>query len=134
MAYKDGTDLILGLMEGQTFKPFGHSDSCKISDSTETGERKTKEARTGKFKEKYIKSALEKEYAIDNLGILALHTRISERQTLDHEVTVSEVKDIIDDAIYYAEKRTLAHFVDVIVNKRYDENDMVILREKDFMH
>ncbi len=78
--------------------------------------------------------ALEKEYAIDNLGILALHTRISERQTLDHEVTVSEVKDIVDDAIYFAEKRTVGHFVDVIVNKRYDENDMVILREKDFMH
>ncbi|SFQ21805.1 hypothetical protein SAMN04487928_12434 [Butyrivibrio proteoclasticus] len=78
--------------------------------------------------------ALEREYSIDNLGILALHTRISERQTLDHEVTVSEVKDIIDDAIYYAEKRSIAHFVDVIVNKRYDENDMVILREKDFMH
>ena len=78
--------------------------------------------------------ALEKEYSIDNLGILALHTRISERQTLDHDVTVSEVKDIIDDAIYYAEKRSIAHFVDVIVNKRYDENDMIILREKDFMH
>ena len=78
--------------------------------------------------------ALEKEYAIDNLGILALHTRISERQTLDHEVTVAEVKDIVDDAIYYAEKRSIGHFVDVIVNKRYDENDMVILREKDFMH
>ncbi len=78
--------------------------------------------------------AYEKEYAIDNLGILALHTRISERQTLDHEVTVAEVKDIVDDAIYYAEKRTIGHFVDVIVNKRYDENDMVILREKDFMH
>ncbi|SFC83782.1 hypothetical protein [Butyrivibrio sp. YAB3001] len=78
--------------------------------------------------------AYEKEYAIDNLGILALHTRISERQTLDHEVTVAEVKDIIDDAIYYAEKRTVSHFVDVIVHKRYDENDMVILREKDFMH
>ena len=77
--------------------------------------------------------AYEKEYAIDNLGILALHTRISERQTLDHEVTVAEVKDIVDDAIYYAEKRSLAHFVDVLVNKRYDENDMVILREKDFM-
>lgn len=78
--------------------------------------------------------AYEKEYAIDNLGILALHTRISERQTLDHEVTVAEVKDIVDDAIYYAEKRSLGHFVDVIVNKRYDENDMIILREKDFMH
>ena len=78
--------------------------------------------------------ALEKEYAIDNLGILALHTRISERQTLDHDVTVSEVKDIVDDAIYYAEKRSVAHFVDVLVHKRYDENDMIILREKDFMH
>ncbi len=78
--------------------------------------------------------ALEKEYAIDNLGILALHTRISERQTLDHDVTVSEVKDIVDDAIYYAEKRTVGHLVDVLVRKRYDENDMIILREKDFMH
>ena len=78
--------------------------------------------------------AYEKEYAIDNLGILALHTRISERQTLDHEVTVAEVKDIVDDAIYYAEKRSIGHFVDVLVNKRYDENDMIILREKDFMH
>ncbi len=78
--------------------------------------------------------ALEKEYSIDNLGILALHTRISERQTLDHDVTVSEVKDIVDDAIYYAEKRTVGHFVDVLVHKRYDENDMIILREKDFMH
>ena len=78
--------------------------------------------------------ALEKEFSIDNLGILALHTRISERQTLDHEVTVSEVRDIIDDAIYYAEKHSVAHLMDVIVNKRYDENDMIILREKDFMH
>ena len=78
--------------------------------------------------------ALEKEYSIDNLGILALHTRISERQTLDHDVTVSEVKDIVDDAIYFAEKRTVGHFVDVLVHKRYDENDMIILREKDFMH
>ncbi len=78
--------------------------------------------------------ALEKEFAIDNLGILALHTKISERQTLDHEVTVSEVRDIIDDAIYYAEKHSVSHLMDIIVNKRYDENDMIILREKDFMH
>jgi len=78
--------------------------------------------------------ALENEYAIDNLGILALHTKISERQTLDHDVTVSEVRDIVDDAIYYAEKRSVSHFVDIIVNKRFDENDMIILREKDFMH
>ncbi len=78
--------------------------------------------------------ALEKGYAIDNLGILALHTRISERQTLDHDVTVSEVKDIVDDAIYFAEKRTVGHFFDILLHKRYDDNDMIILRESDFMH
>ena len=48
--------------------------------------------------------------------------------------TDQEVKDIVDDAIYYAEKRTFGHFVDLIVHKRFDENDMIILREKDFMH
>lgn len=78
--------------------------------------------------------ALEREYAIDNLGILALHTCIEERQTLDHDVTLSEVKDIVDDAIYYADKRSIGHFVDVLVGKRYDDQDMIILREKDFMH
>ncbi|MBO7466590.1 MAG: hypothetical protein J6T94_02750 [Bacteroidaceae bacterium] len=59
MAYRDGTDLILGLYVGSTFKPFGHSTGCKISDSTETGERVTKEAASGKFKEKYVKSLAE---------------------------------------------------------------------------
>lgn len=57
--YKDGTDLILGLVVNTAFKPLGHSTSCKISDSTETGERVTKEAASGKFKEKYVKSLAE---------------------------------------------------------------------------
>ncbi|MBE5844781.1 MAG: hypothetical protein E7302_11550 [Butyrivibrio sp.] len=78
--------------------------------------------------------ALEKEYVIDNLGILALHQNISERQTLDHEVTVAEVKEMVDDAIYYASKRSVGHVVDVLLRKRYDESDMIILREKDFLH
>ncbi len=78
--------------------------------------------------------ALEKEHVIDNLGILALHQRISERQTLDHEVTVTEVKDMVDEAIYYADKRSLGHVVDVLFRKRFDEEDMIILREKDFLH
>lgn len=57
--YRYGTDLILGLViEGQ-FRPLGHSTGCKISDSTETGERVTKEASAGKFKEKYVKSLAE---------------------------------------------------------------------------
>ena len=59
MGYRDGTDLILGLVINDTFKPLGHSTGCKISDSTETGERVTKEASSGKFKEKYVKSLAE---------------------------------------------------------------------------
>lgn len=78
--------------------------------------------------------ALEKEHVIDNLGILALHQKISERQTLDHEVTVSEVKEMVDDAIYYADKRSIGHYFDVMLRKRFDSEDMIILREKDFLH
>ena len=59
MAYRDGTDLILGFVIDETFWPFGHSTGCKISDSSETGERVTKEASSGKWKEKYIKSLAE---------------------------------------------------------------------------
>ncbi|WP_026665392.1 tetratricopeptide repeat protein [Butyrivibrio sp. FC2001] len=78
--------------------------------------------------------ALEKEHIIDNLGILALHQKISERQTLDHEVTVAEVKEMVDDAIYYADKHSIGHYFDVLLRKRYDKEDMIILREKDFLH
>ncbi len=59
MAYRDGTDLILGIVRNETFWPLGHSTGCKISDSSETGERVTKEVTTGKWKEKYVKSLAE---------------------------------------------------------------------------
>ncbi len=59
MSYRDGTDLILGLVIDSVFWPLGHSTGCKISDSSETGERVTKEASSGKWKEKYIKSLAE---------------------------------------------------------------------------
>lgn len=78
--------------------------------------------------------AEEMEYSIDELGILALHTRIADMQTSDHEVTVAEVRDLVDDAIYFADKKNPKHFFDILLGKRYDEEDMVILREKDFMH
>ncbi len=78
--------------------------------------------------------AEEMEYSIDNLGILALHTRIADMQTSDHEVTVAEVKELVDDAIYFADKKNLRHLCDILVGKRYDEEDMIILRENDFMH
>ncbi|MCM1057046.1 MAG: hypothetical protein NC517_05500 [Firmicutes bacterium] len=79
------------------------------------------------------KYAREMEYSIDELGVLALHTRIEERQTLDHAVTVMEVKDIVDDAIRHANRKTLGHFFDILFARRYDEEDMIILTEKDFV-
>ena len=57
--FRSGTDLILGIVQGGTFKPLGYSSGCKISDSSETGERTTKEAADSNWKEKYIKSLSE---------------------------------------------------------------------------
>lgn len=59
MAYRNGVDLILGIVEQTTFKPLGYSTGCKISDSTETGERVTKETGAASWKEKYVKSLAE---------------------------------------------------------------------------
>lgn len=73
------------------------------------------------------------EYAIDDLGILALHTRIEEMQTLEHSVTAREVEEIIEDAIRHVNRKTPGHFIDVLLAKRYDEEDMIILSEKDFI-
>ena len=77
--------------------------------------------------------AREREYAIDDLGVLALHTRIEELQTIDHVVTVVEVREIVDDAIRHVRRKTLGHFFDVLFAKRYDDEDMIILSEKDFV-
>lgn len=73
------------------------------------------------------------EYSIDEVGILALHTRIDELQTSDHIVTVSDIRDIVNEAIKHANKKSLKHFSDVLFAKRYDDDDMIILREKDFV-
>ena len=78
--------------------------------------------------------AQEQEYSIDDFGVLALHTRIDENQTSDHEVTLADVRELVDEAIYYANKKTPGHFMDVLFGKRYDKEDMIVLREKDFMH
>ena len=62
-AYRSGTDLIMGIMRKvgnvDTFCPLGYSSGCKISDSTETGERKTKEAADSGWNEKYVKTLSE---------------------------------------------------------------------------
>lgn len=77
--------------------------------------------------------AREMEYSIDELGELALHTRIEDMQTIDYVVTVVDVKQIVDEAIAHANKKTLKHFFDVLFAKRYDDEDMIILTEKDFV-
>lgn len=79
------------------------------------------------------KYALEREYAIDELGVLALYTRIAELQTSEHSVTTKEIKEIVDEAIYHADRKNIGHFMDVLFGRRYDEEDMIILREKDFV-
>ncbi|WP_462414653.1 hypothetical protein [Eisenbergiella tayi] len=73
------------------------------------------------------------EYAIDELGRLALHTRIEDMQTSDHIVTVNAVRDIVDEAIDHANRKTPKHFMDVLLAKRYDDDDMIILHEGDFI-
>lgn len=73
------------------------------------------------------------EYAIDELGRLALHTRIEDLQTSTHAVTIEEVRDIVDEAVEHANKKSLSHFIDILFRKRYDEDDMIILGERDFI-
>ena len=54
-------------------------------------------------------------------------------QTLDHAVSLQDVKNIMDDAIHHANRKTIGHFMDVLFGKRYDKEDMIILREEDFV-
>lgn len=77
--------------------------------------------------------AYEQEYSIDDLGILALYTRIADLQTGTHNVTLAEIRDIVDEGIWSANRKNLKHFFDILSGKRYDDEDMIILREKDFV-
>lgn len=81
------------------------------------------------FAKKYARDF---EYSIDEVAVLALHTRISDMQTGEHAVTIAEVKAIMDEAISHSKRPRISTFTDIIFGKRYDDNDMIILREKDF--
>ncbi len=80
------------------------------------------------------KFAYDKEYGIDEMGVLALHTRIADMQTAEHSVTTSDVRRLVKEAIQHANKKTPGHFFDVLIGKRYDEEDMIVLREEDFFY
>ena len=70
---------------------------------------------------------------MDEFAILALHKRIDELQTAEHEVTIAEVRDIVEEAIHRANKKNPGHFFDILLQKRYDDDDMIVLRERDFL-
>ena len=72
------------------------------------------------------------EYLIDEMAILALYSRIDEKQTAEHQVTAAEVEAIVDDAIRNVNKKNMSHLMDVLFAKRYNEDDLIIIREKDF--
>lgn len=76
--------------------------------------------------------AAENGYAIDEMGTLALYNCISNIQKLDHETTVAEVKEIVDEAIDHVERGTIRKAFSILTSSRYDEEDYVILHEKDF--
>ena len=80
------------------------------------------------------KFAYEKEYGIDEMGVLALHTRIADMQTAEHSVTTSDVRKLVKAAIEHADRKTPKHFFDVLIGKRYDKEDMIVLREEDFLY
>jgi len=77
--------------------------------------------------------ALALEYSIDELGTLALYTRIANIQSGNHVVTKDEVREIIDEAIWKSKKSKVKNFVDILFARRYDNEDMIVLKERDFM-
>ena len=71
-------------------------------------------------------------YTIDEMGVLALYNSISNIEHADRETTLTEVKEIVDKAVAHSEKGGLKKAVSIITSRRYDEDDYIILREKDF--
>ena len=76
--------------------------------------------------------AKENGYRIDEMGILALYSRIDILQREDHAVTVTEVKEIMDEAIEHSQKANVRHLVKRVFGRNTDASDRIILKEEDF--
>ncbi len=76
--------------------------------------------------------AKENGYKLDEMGILALYSRIDVMQREDHAVTVAEVKEIMDEAIAHSQKANVKHLARRVFGKSTDDSDRVILKEEDF--
>ena len=76
--------------------------------------------------------AQENGYRIDEMGLLALYSRIDALQREDHFVTVAEVKEIMDEAMEHSKKASARKLVKRVFGKGTDEADRILLTEKDF--
>lgn len=76
--------------------------------------------------------AFDEDYKIEDMATMALYNRIGELQTPEHPVTVLDVKDIVDQAIKRSERFGLRKLGMILSKKRYDEDDRIILYDKDF--
>ena len=76
--------------------------------------------------------AQENGYRIDEMGILALYSKIDSLQREDHAVTVAEVKEVMDDAIAHSQKASAKKLVKRVFGKNTDSSDRILLSEKDF--
>ena len=76
--------------------------------------------------------AKENGYHIDEMGILALYSKIDSLQREDHFVTVAEVKEVMDDAIRHSQKASAKKLMRKVFGRNTDESDRIILSEKDF--
>ena len=71
-------------------------------------------------------------YTIDDMGILALYNSISNIEHADRATTLAEVKEVVDRAVTHSEKGGLKKAFSILTSRRYDDQDYIILREKDF--
>ena len=71
---------------------------------------------------------------IDEYGINALQSRILSTQTVEHNVTLEDIRDIVDEAIYYASRKTISSLVDSFSRRKGGAQNRTVLRDKDFLH
>ena len=71
---------------------------------------------------------------IDEYGISALQSRILSMQTVEHSVTLEDIRDIVDEAIYYASRKTISSLVDSFSRRKGAASNKIVIRDKDFLH
>ena len=78
--------------------------------------------------------AAKQQCEIDEYGISALRSRILSMQTVEHNVTLEDIRDIVDEAVYYASRKTISSLVDSFSRRKGGAQNRIILRDKDFLH